>query len=376
MKKIISCCLTVLMSNVLLFGQDLKSDVKKVADKYKAVGVAYVVVKDGEIIEKNAIGYSSIENNTPLDVDKNIFRIASISKSFTSTAIMQLVEKKRLSLDDDFSDLVGFSVRNPKFPNTKITLRMVLSHTSSINDVNGYFDLDVINPAKNSNWQKSYNNYEPGTNYQYCNLNFNMAGSVLERLTNIRFDNYIRQQILNPLALYGGYCIDSLDNKRFASLYSYNKDKEEFVHEASAYNPRSEDVRNHILGVTTPIFSPTGGMKISAVDLAKYMTMHMYYGKSGKIKILGKNYSKMMQKKLSEKEGYGLALLETSQLIAGEHLVGHTGSAYGLYSSMFFSPKKKYGIVVITNGCIPTYKDGNVALTAEIVNLLHDRLIK
>ena len=376
MKNIISCCLTILVSNTMLFGQNLKTEVQKVADQYKAVGVAYVVVKDGKIIEKNALGQSSIENNTPLDVDRNIFRIASISKSFTSTALMQLVERKKISLDDDFGDLVGFPVRNPKFPDTKITLRMVLSHTSSINDANGYFELDVINPAKNPNYHKSYNEYEPGSDYQYCNLNFNMAGAVLERLTNVRFDTYIRQQILNPLGLYGGHCVDSLDNSRFASLYSYNSKQNEYVLEPSAYNPRSEEIRNYKIGESTPIFSPTGGLKISAVDLAKYMIMHMNYGKSGKVKIFGKKYSKEMQTKVSTKSGYGLALLETTKLIPGEHLVGHTGSAYGLYSSMFFNPKEKYGIVVITNGCLPTYKDGSVALTTEIVNLLYQRLIK
>jgi len=65
---------------------------------------------------------------------------------------MQLVEAGRLSLDDDFSKLVGFTVRNPKFPQTVITLRMVLSHTASINDSQGYFTLDAIDPAKGANW--------------------------------------------------------------------------------------------------------------------------------------------------------------------------------------------------------------------------------
>ena len=371
----ISCCLTILMSNIMLFGQVTESEVQKIADKYNAVGVASVVVKAGKIIEKNAIGYSSLENKTALDVDKNIFRIASISKSFTATALMQLVEKKKISLDDDFGDLVGFPIRNPKFPDTKITLRMVLSHTSSINDVNGYFELDVINPAKNPQWQKSYNDYKPGTAYQYCNLNFNMAGAVLERLTNVRFDTYIRQQILDPLGLYGGYCIDSLDKSRFTPLYTYDNDKGQFIADPAAYNPRSKEIKNHVLGETTPIFSPTGGMKISALDLAKYMIMHMNYGKSGKVRILGKKFSKMMQTPVLEKDGYGLALAESKQ-IPGEYLVGHTGVAYGLFSSMFFNPKEKYGIVVITNGCIPTYTNGSLAMNIEIVNLLYNKLIK
>ncbi len=376
MKRILTCCLTLILSKTMLFGQDIKNQVQSIADQYKAVGVAYVVVKDGKVIMKDALGQSSIENNTPLDVDRHLFRIASISKSFTSTALMQLVEKGKISLDDDFGDLVGFPIRNPRFPDKKITLRMVLSHTSSINDVNGYFELDVINPAKNPNWQKSYNNYEPGAEYQYCNLNFNMAGAVLERLTNVRFDVYIRQQILNSLGLQAGHCVDSLDQTRFASLYAYDSKKDAFEVQPLAYHPRREEISNYVMGESTPIFSPTGGLKISAPDLAQYMMMHMNYGKLGKVKILGKKASQTMQKKVSEKEGYGLALLETNKLIEGQHLVGHTGSAYGLYSSMFFNPKEKYGFVVITNGCVPTSKDGNIALTSEIINLLYNELVK
>jgi len=123
------------------------------------------VVKKGKIIYNNSFGLKDIATNTPL-ANEHIFRIASISKSFSATAIMQLMEAGKLSLDDDFSKLVGFTVRNPKFPETVITLRMVMSHTAAINDSQGYFTLDVINPAKGANYTKCYNDYEPGTNYQ------------------------------------------------------------------------------------------------------------------------------------------------------------------------------------------------------------------
>lgn len=376
MKKLFSCFLTLMITSSLVMGQDLKQQVQQIANQYKAVGVAYVVVKDGQIIHKDAIGKSSLENNTPLDVDYNIFRIASISKSFTATALMQLIEQKRISLDDDMSDLVGFRVRNPHFPDTKITLGMVLSHTSSINDFGGYFELDVINPSKGEYWQESYNKYEPGTDYMYCNLNFNMAGAVLERLVQVRFDEYIKQQILDPLDLYGGYNVDSLDALRFTSLYTYDPQQDKYILESSAYVSRSKEIAAHQIGVSTPIFSPTGGMKISAVDLAKYMIMHMNYGQYTGQRILSEASSKLMQSKRSEQAGYGLALQETEKIIKNEHLVGHTGSAYGMYSSMFFSPEKKYGIVVITNGCEHIFSDGELNLTTEITNLLYDKLIR
>lgn len=354
-----------------VFEQELKA----LAEKHEAVGLTVLVVKNGKPIYEKAIGYKDLENKTALST-KDLFRIASISKSFSATAIMQLVEQGRISLDDDFSDLIGFKVRNPKFPDTKITLEMVLSHRSSINDSNGYFSLDVLDPSKNEKWEKSYNNYEPGKGYAYCNLNFNMVGAVLERLTNVRFDSYIKQQILNPLKLDAGYCIDSLDNRRFVKLYELEDGS--FKEQPSAYNPRSEEIKNYVMGESTPVFSPTGGMKISTKDLARYMMMHMNYGRLGKVKILEETSSKRMQKGLTDKEKYGLALLENTNLIAGEHMVGHTGSAYGLYSNMFFEPEKKFGFIVITNGCRPTYvADGDtLSFSKEVINLLYRNFIK
>ncbi|WP_231390119.1 serine hydrolase domain-containing protein [Sphingobacterium pedocola] len=376
MKNKITLISLLILLGHLSIAQDLVNDgVKLIAKKYKAVGVAYAVVKKGEIIKTGAIGYKNLETNEPLD-SENLFRIASISKSFTATALMQLVEKGRISLDDDFGDLIGFPVRNPAFADKVITLRMILSHTSSINDANGYFNLDVINPSKSLDWKKSYNNYSPGTQYQYCNLNFNMAGAVLERLTGKRFDQYIKQQILNPLNLDAGYCVDSLDTDKFAQIYEYDSELDHFAIRSAAYNPRSEEISNYELGYSTPVFSPTGGMKISVTDLAKYMIMHLNYGKYAGKRILQRKSAKTMQTKVANKEGYGLALCEVNNFIRDKKLIGHTGSAYGLYSSMFFSPEEKFGIVVITNGAVLKYDNGQVAITKEVSNFLYNSLIE
>lgn len=130
--------------------QQLEADIASLMDEFHAAGLAVAVVKDGKLLYTKSFGYQNIERKAPLK-ENHIFRIASISKSFTSTAIMQLVEAGHFTLDSDFGDLVGFPVRNPKFPDQVITLRMVLSHTSSINDSQGYFRLDVIDPSKNPN---------------------------------------------------------------------------------------------------------------------------------------------------------------------------------------------------------------------------------
>ncbi len=269
--------------------QDEKAaaDLKEIMKQFNVVGLSVAVVKDNHIVYTKSLGLKNIENNTLLS-DSNIFRIASISKSFSATSIMQLAEVNKLSLDDDFGKLVGFPVRNPKFPGTVITLKMVMSHTSSINDNQGYFSLDSINPAKSENWAKCYNSYEPGKGYQYCNLNYNMTGAVIEKVSGERFDQYVKHHVLDPLKLYGGYCVDSLNTDLFATLYEFDSASAKFSAAGGAYNPRREELKNYKMGYSTPAFSPTGGMKISATDLAKYMMMHVNYGKYNGERIIEK----------------------------------------------------------------------------------------
>jgi CubicO group peptidase (beta-lactamase class C family) len=340
----------------------------------KVMGLSVAVVKKNKIVYTHSFGLKNSERNEPL-TDDCIFRIASISKSFSATSIMQLVEAKKLSLDDDLGSLVGFNIRNPKFPESIITLRMVLSHRSSINDSQGYFSLDSINPNKTSNWAKCYNDYEPGKGYMYCNLNYNLIGAIIEKVSGERFDQYVKHHILDPLHLYGGYCVDSLDKNRFASIYEYNIDSAKFIPSPAAYAPRSAEIANYTMGYSTPIFSPTGGMKISATDLANYMMMHSKQGKYKGKRIISKNSAHEMQSVISEKEGYGMAIMTSDKLITGKTMKGHTGSAYGLYSIMVFQPKEKFGFVVISNGCDPSYKDGFNAVMRKTVNILYEGFI-
>lgn len=354
---------------------DVEAGLKQIMEQYSAVGTAVAVVKDGKIVYTKAFGLKDLENKLPLG-NQDIFRIASISKSFSATAIMQMVEAGKISLDDDFGDLVGFKIRNPKFPDQKITLKMALSHTSSLNDSQGYLNLDVINPDKNPDWAKCYNDYLPGSKFDYCNLNFNLIGTILEKQSGERFDRYIKKQILKPLGLYAGYCVDSLDSTRFVKLYEYHADTKTYRASPAAYAPRRTEIAGYVMGYSTPVFSPTGGMKISATDLAKYMIMHMNYGRENGVRILSKKSARQMQTALSADEGYGLALRSADNLIPGIKLKGHTGSAYGLYSTMFFNPKEKFGFVIITNGIKATYTDGFPDFSREAINCLYKHFIK
>lgn len=352
-----------------------EASISAIMQETPVAGLSVAVVKGNRVIYAHSFGYMDLENRIPLTND-NIFRIASISKSFSATSIMQLAENGKLSLDDDVGDLLGFPVRNPKFPSTIITLRMLLSHRSSINDSQGYFSLDTIDPSKNADGSKCYNDYEPGKGYQYCNLNYNLTGAIIEKISGERFDQYVKKHITDPLGLKAGYCVDSLDASSFAKIYEYRADSSKFVHAPAAYAPRSAEIAAYVMGRSTPVFSPTGGMKISAVDLARYMVMHSRMGRFEGGRIISKKSSGMMRTVLSEKEGYGLALLTTDKLISGERMLGHTGSAYGLYSAMFWHPTKKFGFIVISNGCHPGYSEGFNTVIRKTVNGLYDVFIR
>jgi CubicO group peptidase (beta-lactamase class C family) len=368
-------CTISLSASFSAFAQPEKAEagIQEIIKQTPVVGLSVAVVKNGKLIYTHSFGLKDMETNTSL-TDDCLFRIASISKSFSATSIMQLVEAKKLSLDNDISNLIGFKVRNSKFPETVITLRNLLSHRSSLNDSQGYFSLDAINPGKNPNWTKCYNDYEPGKGYMYCNLNYNMAGTVIEKISGERFDQYVKRHILDPLNIYGGYCVDSLVKSRFATIYEYRVDSAKFFPSPGAYAPRSEEIANYVMGYSTPVFSPTGGMKISAPDLAKYMIMHMQRGKNRK-RIISKKSATLMQTPVSENEGYGLAIATTDKLISGKIMNGHTGSAYGLYSIMYFHPKEKFGFVVISNGCHPGHADGFNTVMKQTVNCLYDSFI-
>lgn len=368
--------LSLLIISGKLFSQStLESDLEAIMEKYEAVGLSVAVVKKGELIYQKALGKKDLATNEPLRSD-HIFRIASISKSFSATAVMQLVGAGKLNLQDDVSELIGFRVRHPKYPDKVITLKMLLSHTSSINDSQGYFTLDPLNPKQNPDWVKCYNDYAPGEGYQYCNLNYNLVGAIIEKYSEERFDQYVRNHVLAPLGLYGGYCVDSLDSEKFAGIYEYNAESNAYILSDGAYHPRREIIQNYLLGYTAPVFSPTGGMKISAPDLARYMTMHMKGGKLDGTRIISKKHARLIQTPVSD-NGYGLALRKTNMLIPGEELIGHTGAAYGLHSSMFFHPKKKFGIVAITNGCNGCVDESwrNLMLP-EVTKLLYEELVR
>lgn len=357
-----------------------REEFAEIIARNRAVGLAVVAVKDGDVVFNETFGYKDLEAQEPWESD-DVLRIASISKSFAATAILQLVEQGKLSLDADVQDIMGFTIRNPHYPNTPITVRMLLSHTSSMSDANGYFSFDYLNRETSPTWEKVWNRYEPGSKYQYCNLGFNTLGAIIEKVSGVRFDQYISENILKPLGVYGNHNVHSLDSSKFVKIYTYSRRDSSFHCTKSAYELASDALNDYKLGYSTTLFSPTGGLKISAQDLAKVMRMHMNLGTLDGVKILDSGSSRLMQSELTETgiegEKYGMAMIRTNDLLKGHRLVGHDGLALGAYTAMYWHPEENYGFVVMTNGCTGiSDNDVFMNILCESVECMYKHLIQ
>lgn len=362
--RIRTLCLLFLFSflfNSSVLAQSLESEIQEIIDRYQVVGTSVAVVKDNKICYTRTFGYSPDYSDPSLrkaiSPDGKFF-IASISKSFIATAIMQLAEKNLLKLDDDVNKYFDFMVRNPKYPNEPITIRMLMSHRSSINN-KYYGNVNNINPKKGKNWKDCYNDYKPGTTFQYCNYNYTLLGAIIEKATGQKFFDYIDDNITNPLGLNASFNLTKIDSTLLVKSLVYNRNDKTFKQDNSIYRYGYYEsaLKNYKLCQSTHIFSPSGGMKASAVDLAKYMMMHMNYGEYDGVRIISKESELEMCRAQGNDEissdylyHNGLSFSSWSRIIEGDNIFGVTGNAHGVYSAMCFNPDQKYGFVVICNG--------------------------
>lgn len=350
---------------------------------YKIIGLSFVAVKNNIITGSGFYGLADKERKVPTGPD-TIYRIASISKPFTATAIMQLVEQGRCRLDDDISRLLGYRVRNPYYPSRPITIRHLLTHTSGICD-GGYYEAFLFSsygdkpPSfreilleggvfySRSIWRRT----RPGKKFYYSNLGFGIIAAIVERVSGQRFDEYCRTNIFTPLGMNAGFNIAHLPSvDSVAVLYSHYSEKERRLPENAGkgeFEPSIDDYRGvkpspretakFPRGYNGLMCSPQGGVRTSALDLAKFMMAHMNNGWYRNTKILSSNSVWKMQaiqwsgrRPNGLYRTSGLSFHVTRNLVEGIRLTGHSGRAYGFQGTMYFDPRSNSGIVLLMNG--------------------------
>ena len=373
-----------------LSAPSLESKVRDWMDENVMTGLSIALVKGDKVVYQQAFGYRDRETREPLDIN-DIFRIASISKSFSGMSIMQLVEAGKMSLDDDINDILGMDIRNPRYPDIPVTIRMLLSHTSSMNDGGGYRDLTYVDKTKtdiNLIRKKAWLPYPPGKGYKYCNRALNIMGVVIEKISGERFDEYVLNHILKPIgADNSGFNLDKLDNSTFTKLYQYSRKRKELVPGGGYLRINEQKLADgtYVLGKDGVYWSPTGGMKMSAPNLAKWMITLKNGGvaPNGNRIISEKGCKTLLTPVIDTTDlggQYALTIRHETRLVEGKRLVGHTGSAYGLVSCMYFCPEEDWGIVCISS----SVRRKNVGGTQQIriphfnglVNLFHDSFVR
>lgn len=380
-----NCAFFLLISMLFSFGNNSlgqSSILTKKLDSLKTVyelrGLSITIIKNNKIIYTKGFGQRDIARNLPVD-DSTKYRIASISKFFASIAMMQLYEQGKFDLDADVSRYLGFTFRNPKFPNDSISIRRILSHCAGLRDGDTYSDfltasysspvpsiqqLFVPGGAYYSANMWSNNNSAKINYFTYSNANFGVAGSLVEKLSGERFDVYCRKHIFIPLGLTCSYNIQDLPNindvatiyRKINGVWTANYDS------YSGIMPAPRDLSSYILGSNGFIFAPQGGLRVSSLDLAKATLAIMNNGVLNGKRILNDTTVQVFLKsnwKYTGSNGdnyygifneYAFGNHTTKEFLPGETLIGHPGEAYGLISDMYYSPSKSYAIVFITNG--------------------------
>jgi len=355
-------------------------EISKVMKKHSIVGLQALVVVKGNVAWSSTYGYQSLESKK-LMTEKTQFRIASISKLFTATAIMQLVEQNKADLDEDISTYLGFIIRNPNFPDKKITLYQLLTHTSSLNsdEINGNVYAKFISSSQNENVPtlneifldtgRYYNNniwgkWKPGDHEQwtYSNLGSILIAAIIEKRTGKRFDQYIIEKIFEPLQIKNAEFTfpKNEQNENIATLYQWNSNSNGYIVTLDGSDiPKKFRWDDYVPGTNGGMFNPQGGLYISGEELSHFMIAHMQNGHYKNKRILKENTAKLMKAvhwKSNNLNRFftrmGLQIhISSDFLLEFPNMVGHSGEAYGLLSDMYWEEDKEFGIIFLINGC-------------------------
>jgi CubicO group peptidase (beta-lactamase class C family) len=374
-------------------------------------GLSVVAIRHGEIVYRQQFGSQRLATATaparPMD-ENTMFRVASVSKFVTALGAMKLVEQGRLSLDADIGEVLGYRLRNPHFPDRAITLRMLLTHTSSLRDEGGFkwdpgVDLqDVLLPGgrhygKGAMWSADK---APGGWFEYVNFNWGLIATMMERAGGERFDHLMRRLVFDPMGLKAGFYLADFAPAKIddvATLYrKREKDgaetwdpqgpwiaqADDFGNEAPAAPPGLDRYR---IGTNGTIFGPQGSLRISTGELAQIMLMLMNGGSVGDKQILSPQMVATMFSRqwtlhaggangsangdggsyhgLYHAWGLGNQQFTDTSIMkdrraggdrvvegGGFNGVGHLGWSWGLNALFVFDPRTRDGMIYVSTG--------------------------
>jgi CubicO group peptidase (beta-lactamase class C family) len=326
-------------------------------------------------------------------------RIASISKLVVGIGVMRMVEQGQLDLDRDVASYLGWPLRNPSFPDRPITLRQLLSHTSSLRDgddayvipLGGSLRQALADPAV---WDAVHG---PGDTYfAYTNFNFPVIAAVMEQASGERFDLLMKRLVLGPMNLDACFNWPTCSDAAIARAVVLTQDGKPVRDDLGGKRPPcpvfvregdSCDLDRWRLGDNGALFSPQGGLRISARDLARIGRLLLGGGQVNGVRILSPQSVETMLSPAwrfdgangsrgGESEGvcsYGLAVRHLATRLPGcaddpegkgRRWLGHAGDAYGLRSGLWIDRQRGIGIAYYVTGLPAVPPPGKSSFTA------------
>jgi CubicO group peptidase (beta-lactamase class C family) len=311
---------------------------EKMAERH-VPGAVFVLVKDGRMTLARGFGYADRERKVPVVPDKTAFRVASVSKLFTATAVMQQYERGRLKLDEDVNHyLQSFQLHNP-FPKP-VTPANLLTHT-------GGFDERIIGvSARSRDGVQPLAQYlaarmpacslPPGDVLSYSNHGTGLAGHIVELTSGVPFARYAEENILKPLGMHH-------------SSFEPTEELEAALAVGYAYEKQSDSYR--VVPTTYSSLSPAGNLVATGTDMAAFLIAHLQDGRYRDTRILKEATAREMHRQQFSQHprlpGCVYGFFERFE--NGRRSLEHAGDGWGFASLLFLLPAEGVGFFVSCN---------------------------
>ena len=305
-------------------------------------GMAVSIVSGDSIIFTQGYGYSDIQTKEPF-TPNTVINIASISKTFVGVALMHLVENGLISLDEDINTFLPFKVLNPHLPESIITPRHLMSHSSGIKDDQkvylpsyhygddspiplGEFLANYLSPNGTHYSKKNFTRSKPGEKFVYSNIGAGLAGYIVESVSEKPLNIFTREIIYKPLGMNNTcWFLSEMDLAKHSRLYESKKN-----------NTLLDNI--DLYGLTT---YPDGGVRTTVADLSYYLLCIMNKGLYKGTRIL--NEETVVDMLTPDYiDSY------TKFWDIGDQ-IGHGGGDPGVSTGMYYIPKEELGIIYFIN---------------------------
>ena len=350
--------------------EEVDKEVDRLFKNAKTVGGTVVVMKDGELVYARDYGFRNLKQKLPVD-ENTYFKIASVTKMVSALAVLQLVEEGSLDLDQDISRILGYDIVNPHFPKTPITLRQLMSHTSSISEGGGYSNLRNTVSQMLSKAAKRPGNFHktaPGSAYKYSNFGSGLVGSLVEQVSQKSLNRVVTERVFAPLHIDASLAASWLKNHEdMAHLY---KDGQ-LNRAANKYlNEEYEDFASPDTHYRTLV----GSLFIRARDLARLAAALCGDGSVEGVRLLSPETVQLMRKpqhtlgkSVTGDSPYGLFLNRDTRVLPGHTVFGHQGMASGASTNVFFEPESGFVMVLANNGSSQKRDHGTIILAQNML---------